>query len=220
MTVVLPNLRTAAFAGITFVGMAVVHAAPLSQERIMQLCAQTDGPGHCGRLIEAEQLKTLPSLAVRDGDKLRVTLFPSGIREFVDTTTVADVKGFALWDYWSPVNAVVMFTSDNDHVGYAVLQRATGKLTTVPAEPVLAPNRQHLAVADFCTADCTNELSVWRIARDGIRKAASFRPPEAWRDVTVSWMDGDTLNLSYSLPGEDKPRTQARRLDAPDWRRN
>ncbi len=211
-------LRCAALAGLALA--AAAHAAPLPQERVLQLCAQTDGPAHCGRLIEAEQLKALPSLAVRDGDRLKVTLFPSGTREFVDTTTTTDVRSFALWDYWSPVNAVVLFTTVDDQIRYAVLQRATGQLTALPAEPVLAPNRQHLAAADFCADDCDNELSVWRVARDGIRKAASFRPPGAWRDVTVTWKDGDSLIVVYTLPGEDKPRSQDRRLDAPDWRRH
>ncbi len=208
-----------AIAGCILAGFGPALAAPLTQERVLQLCAQTDGPAHCGRLIEAEQLKALPSLAVRDGDRLRVTLFPSGTREFLDTTTTTDVKSFALWDYWSPVNAVVLFTSANDQVRYAVLQRATGQLTTLPAEPVLAPNRQHLAVADFCAEDCDNALSVWRVSRDGIRKIASFRPAGVWRDVTVSWKDGDTLSVDYMLPGENKPRKQERRLDAADWRR-
>ncbi len=39
-------------------------------------CARNvEGPAHCGRLVEAEQLKALPNLAVRDGDTLRVSLF-------------------------------------------------------------------------------------------------------------------------------------------------
>ena len=37
-----------------------------------ELCAQADGPAHCGRLVEADQLKALPNLAMRDGDTLKV----------------------------------------------------------------------------------------------------------------------------------------------------
>ena len=71
----------------------------------------------------------------------------------------------------------MLFVTAGDDVGYAVLQRATGQLTALPAEPVLAPDRQHAAVADFCPERCTNEITVWRVTRDGVRKDASCKPP-------------------------------------------
>jgi hypothetical protein len=198
----------------------VSPAAPLSQQRVIELCTQVDGPGHCGRRIETEQLKTLPNLAVRDGDTLRITLFPTGTREFVDTIVGTDERAYAIWDYWSSANAVVLFITDGDRLSYGVLQRTNGQLTTMPGEPVLAPDRQRIAVADFCANDCTNELTVWRVARDGIRKELSFTPATPWSDVTVSWTDGDMLVLQYTVAGEDKPRTVNRPLAAPDWKRS
>ncbi|MEP7328977.1 MAG: hypothetical protein ABI777_07180 [Betaproteobacteria bacterium] len=183
----------------------------------MALCAQVESPGHCGRRIEAEQLKVLPNLAVRDGDTLKVSLYPTGSRDFVDAIVGADARAYALWDYWSPVNAVVMFISDGERLSYAVLQRANGQLTALPAEPVLAPDRQHLAVADFCAKDCSDQITVWRIARDGIRKESSWSPHASWSDVTVTWKDGDVLVLEYTVAGEDKARTSERKLTAADW---
>jgi hypothetical protein len=201
-------------------GMALAATgAPLSQERVMELCAQAESPGHCGRRIEAEQLKMLPNLATRDGDTLKVTLFPAGTREFVDTIVGADSRAYAVWDYWSNVNAVVLFITEGDKIAYGVLQRANGQMTLVPAEPLLAPDRQRIAVADFCTSDCTNELSVWRVARDGIRKEAGFVPAKPWSDVTASWAKDDVLTLRYTMPGEDKPRTQDMPLSSPNWKR-
>jgi hypothetical protein len=84
---------------------AAPAAAPLPQERVLELCAGVEGITHCGRRIEAEQLKALPDLAVRDGDTLRVKLFPSGTRDFVDTATAGSDRGYALWDYWSPITS-------------------------------------------------------------------------------------------------------------------
>jgi hypothetical protein len=195
--------------------------APLARERVLELCAQVDGPAHCARLIEAEQLKVLPNLAVRDGDRLKVTLFPSGAREFVDVSTFGDSRSYAVWDYWSPVNAVVFFTTEGLRIGFAVLQRATNQLTMLAAEPLLAPNRQHLAVADFCTDGCDNEITVWRVARDGIRKTLAWKPAAAWTDVTLQWNEpADALTIEYTLAGEEKPRSQIRKLDAPDWKRS
>src|SRR3989442_13967407 len=77
---------------------ASLHAAPPTPERVLELCAQVEGPSHCGRLVEAEQLKSLPNLAIREGDTLRISLFPSGTRDFVDTITSQNERTYALWD--------------------------------------------------------------------------------------------------------------------------
>ncbi len=201
-------------------GMALTAmAVPPTQERVIELCAQVESPGHCGRRIETEQLKALPSLAVRDGDTLKITMFPTGSREYTDAILGANARAYALWDYWSNVNAVVLFITDGERLSYGVLQRANGQLTMLPAEPFLAPDRQHLVVADFCAKDCTNELSVWRVARDGIRKEAGFAPSNPWSDVTAGWIDGDTLTLRYTIPGQNQPRMVNLPLASSDWKR-
>ena len=207
-------------AGLLAAVVAVsLHAAPPTPERVLELCAQVEGPSHCGRLVEAEQLKSLPNLAVRDGDTLRVSLFPSGTRNFVDTIASQNERAYALWDYWSPVNAVVLFVTAGDELRYAVLQRATSALSVVPAEPVLGPDRQRVAVADFCASRCDNEITVWRITRDGLRKEASLKPAAPWSDVTVAWKDAETLTIQYTPTGEEKPRTQERLLADKEWKR-
>jgi hypothetical protein len=196
-----------------------VHAAPVTPARITELCAQAEGPAHCGRLVEADQLKALPNLAVRNGDTLKVLLYPAGAREFVDVDTLHGSTTWSLWDYWSPVNVVVLFTTDMDRLGYATLQRTTGQVTALPSEPSLSPDRQHAAVADFCSANCDNEVSVWLVARDGIRKELGWKPDAQWTDVAVQWKGDNTVILEYTPKGEDKPRTVERRLSDADWQR-
>ena len=196
------------------------HAASVTPARVTELCAQADGPAHCGRLIEAEQLKALPNLAVRDGATLKVLLFPSGARDFVDVDTLHGSRTWSLWDYWSPVNVVVLFTTDLDRIGYATLQRTTGQVTALPAEPSLSPDRQHMAVADFCRANCDNEVSVWRVAREGIRKEYGWKPLAEWSDVTVQWKGDNTVVVEFTLNGDAKPRTLERRLTDTEWQPN
>jgi len=198
---------------------STVHADAVTRERMMELCANVEGPAHCARIVEAEQLKTLPDLAKRDGDTLTVRLFPSGTRLLVDTLATSNERSYALWDYWSPVNAVVLFVASGEDVSYAVLQRSTGQLTTLPAEPLLAPDRQRIAVADFCSRNCTNEVSVWRVSRDGVRKELAYRPPADWNDVTVAWKDADTLTLQYDPASGGDRKSVDRKLAAGDWKR-
>ena len=194
-------------------------AAPPTPEKVAELCASVEGPAHCGRMIEAEQMKALPNLAKRDGDTLAINLFPAGQRTFVDLAAVNSDKSYALYDYWSPVNAVVLLVTDGDDTSFSILQRANGQVTEVPAEPLLAPDRQRLVVADFC-AKCSNELGVWRIARDGIRKELSWKAPSGWSDVTAKWKDADTIVVQYTPAGATESRTQERKLTAADWRRS
>ncbi|MFO1415470.1 MAG: hypothetical protein U1F10_16515 [Burkholderiales bacterium] len=204
---------------LAVVAAAAAHAVPPTPERVTELCNNAESPAHCGRIIEAEQLKALPNLATRTGDTLKVSLYPAGTREFVDSLAASAEKSYALWDYWNPVNAVVLFVASGDNINYAVLQRASGALTTLPAEPFLAQDRQRVAVADFCPKGCTNELTVWRVTREGLVRELSYKPPVAWADVTVAWKDPDTLTISYTAQGSDAPRTVERKLTAADWRK-
>jgi hypothetical protein len=197
-----------------------LHAEPIARERMLELCANVESPAHCARIIEAEQLKALPDLAKRDGDTLTVRLFPSGTRVLADTLAANNERSYALWDYWSPINAVVLFVSSGDDVRYAVLQRATGQLTTLPAEPFLAPDRQRIAVADFCSRNCTNEVTVWRVSRDGVRRELTFKPPADWGDVTVAWKDAETLVVQYDPAGGGERKSVDRKLTAGDWKRS
>ena len=204
---------------VALAACVTAHAAPVTPARITELCAQAEGPAHCGRLVEADQLKALPNLAVRSGDTLKVLLYPAGAREFVDVDTLHGSTTWALWDYWSAVNVVVLFTTDRDRIGYATLQRTTGQVTAMPAEPSLSPDRQHVAVADFCAENCDNEVSVWLVARDGIRKELGWKPDAQWTDVSVQWKGDNTVVLEYTPKGEDKPRTVERRLGDAEWQR-
>ena len=106
--------------------------------------------------------------------------------------TFGSARSFALWDYWSPVNAVVLFATAGDDSSFAVLQRATGQLTPLPAEPVLSPDRQRLAIADFCAEGCDNEVTVWRGRSRRHPQDAGVEPPAPWSDVTVKWNEPRT----------------------------
>ena len=196
-----------------------MHAAPVTPARVTELCAQAEGTAHCGRLIEADQLKALPNLAIRDGARLKVLLFPSGVREFVDVDSINGATTWSLWDYWSQVNIVVLLTTDLDRIGYATLQRTTGQVTALPAEPSLSPDRQHLAVADFCRANCDNEVSVWRVTREGIQKQYGWKPDAEWSDVTVQWKGDNAVVVDFTPKGDDKTRTLERRLTDAEWQR-
>jgi hypothetical protein len=200
-------------------GWATAVAVPPTPEDIERLCGDADGPAECGRRIEAMQLPKLPGLAVRDGATLKVGLYPSGSVTLTDVDAAAGVRTFALWDYLNEINAVVLYVTDGDNGRFALLQRATGRQTELPAEPRVAPNRQRLATADFCATRCVNELAVWRVTRDGVFKDQVWAPKAAWDDATVSWKDAETLIVEYTQRGGPAGQKMERRLTDPGWTR-
>jgi hypothetical protein len=199
--------------------IAAAHAAPLAQEEIVALCAQAEGPSHCGRLIEEVQLKRLPSLAVRDGANLKVSLYPAGTATFTDTDALNGGRSYSLWDYLDPINAVLLYTTDGDTVTYTLLQRVNGRKFELPAEPKVSPDRQRLVTADFCERECVNELAVWRVSREGIRKELAWKPKDRWVDAGATWKDIGTLVVEYTAAGGAKPAVVERKLDDSGWTR-
>jgi hypothetical protein len=191
-------------------------AVPPTTDEVAKLCNDAEGPAHCMRLVEAQQLKRLPGLATREANVLRVTLFPSGGTTFEDVDTLAGGTSYALWDYVSELNAVVLWTMRDDDAGFVLLQRATGRRTSLPSEPFLSPDRQRLVTADFCATRCENRLSVWRVSREAVVREAEWQPGEPWTDAGVKWKDAGTLVVEYTT-ASGATKTLERKLADPSW---
>ncbi len=162
--------------------------APVSNTELSEVCAQAEDPAHCGRLVEAVQLKRLPNLARREGNVLSVSLYPSGSTNFTDSDDVVNGRSYSLWDYLDGINAVVIYTTAGDNV-----------------------------TADICEARCTNEVVVWGVTREGIRKELVWSPGAAWTDAVAKWKDTATLSFEYA--GPEGTGTAERKLDDPGWKR-
>src|SRR5438876_3020590 len=177
----------------------LAHAVPLSIEELTKLCAEADDVSHCGRLVEAVQLPRLPNLAVRDQADLRVSLYPSGTVTFTDVEAQNGGRSYSLWDFISEINAVVLYVTDGDDATFLLVQRTTGRKIELPSDPKLSPDRSRLVTADFCERRCTNEVALWRVSRDSVRKELVWRPGAPWTDVVATWKDADTIALEYTV---------------------
>jgi hypothetical protein len=206
-------------AGMGALLAVTASAAPMSPAELATVCAEADDPPHCGRLVEAVQLKRLPNLAQRDGATLRVSLYPSGDMAFTDIEGPSGARAHSLWDFISEINAVILYTSEDDKVTFTLLQRANGRKLELPAEPRLAPDRQRIATADFCAEHCVNELAVWRVTREGVSRELVWKPAAAWADATASWKDADTIRVEYTPIGTSEQKSLERRLNDPTWSR-
>ena len=196
---------------------AAAHAVPLTPEELAKICANADDSSHCGRLVEEVQLKRLPSLAVRDGTTLRISLYPSGTATLADTEALNGGRSYSLWDYINELNAVVLYTTDGDEVTFTVLQRATGRKTELPSDPKVSPDRTRLVTADFCERRCVNELAVWRVTGDGIHKERTWKPAQPWSDAIATWKSAETIAIDYAVAGREPRERLERRLNDPSW---
>jgi hypothetical protein len=193
--------------------------ARLSQDEIAAACAKAEGQAHCGRLIEEIQLKRLPGLARRDGERLLVALYPSGTATFIDVDDPAKGRSYSLWDSLDPINAVVLYTTTNDATSFTLLQRTTNRRFDLPAEPQLSPDRQRLVTADICAKGCSGEIAVWRISKDDIKKELAWSPGSIWSDAAATWKSADTLTIEYTPVGQQGDVAFERKLSDPSWTR-
>lgn len=202
-------------------GFACLAAgAPLSNDELAAACAGVDGPANCARRIEDIQLKRLPNLAVREGETLKVSLYPTGVATFTNTEALDGGRTFALWDFLNEVNAVVLFATDAGNASFVLLQRTNGRRQQLPAEPKVSPDRARIATADFCASSCVNELAIWRVTKDGVQKELSWTPAQPWVDAGVTWKGAGTLVVEYTAAGAAAGASLERRLTDPGWRRH
>jgi hypothetical protein len=177
-------------------------AAPPSSIELQEICAQAEDAADCGRLVEATQLKRLPNLARREGRVLSVSLYPSGTTTFTDSDDPVSGRSYSLWDYLDGINAVLLYTTVGETTTFTLVQRTTNRRIELPTEPQLAPDRARLVTADVCGSRCSNEIAVWRVTRDGIRKELSWSPAPSWIDAGAKWKDAETLSIEYTTPTE------------------
>ena len=187
-----------ALAAMNALAATFALAAPPTNAELEEICAQAEDAAHCGRLVEAMQLKRLPNLARREGGVLSVSLYPSGTAAFTDSDDVVNGRTYSLWDYLDGLNAVLLYTTAGEATTFTLVQRTTNRRVELPTEPQVAPDRQRLVTADVCETHCSNEISIWRITREGIRKELAWSPAAAWIDAGAKWKDADTLSIEYT----------------------
>ena len=196
---------------------ALALATPPTNAELEQVCGQAEDSAHCGRLVEAMQMQRLPNLARREGKVLWISLFPSGTASFTDSDDAVNGRSYSLWDYLDGLNAVLLYTMAGDNVTFTLVQRTSNRRVELPTEPQLAPDRRRLVTADVCERRCSNEIAVWRIYPEAIRKELAWPADKSWIDAGAKWKDAETLTIEYTR--EDGSGTLERSLADPVWKR-
>jgi hypothetical protein len=72
--------------------------------------------------------------------------------------------------------------------------------------------------ADFCAEGCDNEVALWRVTREEVRKDRVVRPDVPWSDVTATWSGPDVVTVEYRRAGDDTPQSVRLSLTDTLWR--
>jgi hypothetical protein len=180
-----------AFAAGLFMAASLAAAAPPTNAELEAVCGQAEDVAHCGRLVEAMQIQRLPNLARRDGRVLTISLFPSGSATFVDSEDIINGRSYSLWDYLDGLNSVLLYTTAGDNITFTLVQRTS--------------NRR------------VNEIAVWRVYPEAIRKELAWPADKSWIDAGAKWKDSETLTIEYTRV--DGSGTVERALTDPAWHR-
>ena len=123
------SARALAFAAIAFAAASAL-AVPPTRDEVVKWCTDADDIGHCGRLIEEQQMKRLPRLAKREGVDLKINLFPSGTATYTDVENPLQPLSYSLYDSIDPINAVLLFKTDGEKATFVLLLRGSNRATS------------------------------------------------------------------------------------------
>ncbi|MBI3150314.1 MAG: hypothetical protein HYZ17_17555 [Betaproteobacteria bacterium] len=215
----LAPLLLAALAPITW---AATAPGALSDAEIVAMCRGAEHREHCGRLVEAEQLRRNPDLATRQGRRLDIKLNTGAGREFLDREGGADGKtpdrAVSIWAYDPRNDFLTLWVQEGERSYYLLMNRETGLTVETPAEPVGSPDHLRFAVADFCEQHCRNEITLWEVQIHRLRRARTLQPAAPWADAEVSWKDRHTLAIEAKRHGPAGPSMNYFEIDLGDAR--
>ncbi len=158
-------------------------------------------------------MKRLPGVATRDGDTLKVALYPSGTATFTDVDTISGGTSYALWDY-------LVRDQRDGALGDArrrrrLPARAAGHQPADPAARRAGALARPAAHRDGGLLPAALREPARGLARHARRRACasrSGRPRERWSDAGVRWKSQETLVVDYTVDGAETGKTLERRL--------
>lgn len=209
-------------AGLTGAAGAASAPGALSDAEVVALCRGAEHREHCGRLVEAEQLRRHPDLGARQDRRLAIKLNGGALREFLDREGSADGKtpdrAVSIWAYDPRNDFLTLWVQEGEKSVYLLMNRETGLTVEMPSEPVGSPDHLRFAVADFCEQHCRNELTLWEVQIHRLRRARTLQPAAPWADAEVTWKDRHTLAIEAKRIGPAGPSMNYFEIDLGDVR--
>ena len=85
---------------------------------------------------------------------------------------------------------------------YALVMRRTGRIYTIPGEPIRSPDRTRFAYAVCDLMNGTEEMAVLGMAGDQPKEEAKVELPCTWGECKLAWENADTVATTCTKVGE------------------
>jgi hypothetical protein len=180
-----------------------VDVPPPSPTAMAEICKGTDDLRECGKRIESQQLKLTAGVAERNGRILSILQNPSGKVHFLDEGGAEGGESFSFFGFHAIADAVTLYHTRADKLGFMVVSRRTGAGSVVPNEPIFHSSGEQFVTVDVCRKDCEQRITWWKLGDDGIRRHAEFVVPSSWNDATAAWSPSGSVWVEF-VEGENK----------------
>ncbi len=171
---------------------------PPSLQAMATLCAGTDDLRECGKRVEAQQLLRQTSLVTRKERLLTVSLNPSGGVHFLDVGGAEAGESFSFFGFHAIADAVTLYHTKADKLGFFVVLRRSGAGSALPNEPLFRSDGQDFLTVDVCKRDCEQRITWWRMANDEVRRHAEMLAPSAWIDASAAWSPNGSVWVEFA----------------------
>ncbi len=184
---------------------AAFSILPPSPKEMSTLCTGTDDLRECGKRVEAAQLKSAQSVVSRRGKLLSVTLTESGAVHFLDEGGAEGGESFSFFAYSGAADAVTLYHTKADKLGFIVVLRKSGEGSAVPNEPIFSSSGADFLTVDACKRECEQRVTWWRTGGDVVRRHAEFIVAASTQDAQAAWTPNGSIWLELTI--DDKKQT-------------
>lgn len=188
---------------------------PPSLQQMAELCKGTEDLRECGRKVEEVQRKGLGEIVARNGTLLSIKLNESGAVHFLDVGGAEGGEAFSLFAYHAIADAVTLYHSKQDKLGFMVVLRNGGAGSAVPNEPIFSSTGNEFLTVDVCKKDCEQRVTLWRIRGDTVRRHAEYIVASQVADAAAAFTPRGSVWIELTNVDDKKQRIE---LDGNDAR--
>jgi hypothetical protein len=194
--------------GMLFAALTAAHAqtparplfetiAPPTPAQMSAICKGTDDLRECGKRVEADQIAKAKDIVVRRGKVLTISQNPSGALHFLDEGGAEAGESFSFFSYHAIADAVTLYHTKSDKLGFMVVLRKSGEGSAIPNEPIFHSSGEEFVTVDVCDNDCERRITRWKTTGQVVRRVAEFVVPSDWKDATAAWTPTRGLWVEY-----------------------
>lgn len=148
----------------------------------------------------------LSPLVQQAGGVLRLPMLDGRVVELVDVKpdpkmkNVDSVVAYTFVRHIKDIDYFLILKTYYEGFGHLLVNRATGAMSNIDAEPEFSPKNTRFVTVSLCDAYCTQGIKIWRLTKENIKEEVWFHPSEfvpgeSWGRAGIQWVDEVTLRI-------------------------